>query len=124
MASADKMLYGGVQVTNVARDSKTNATATATQAAPSAGQCLLIIGYKITASAAPAAAVQATLRYGTGPTTIETIQIPAAAFAPIISNFATHPIVVPEASKVDLVVPALGAGVVCDIVLYTIGSPI
>jgi hypothetical protein len=118
MPTMDKQLAGAIQAANVAvSGTQTNATATAQQAAPGSGKALLVTGFLVTASAAPAAAVQATLVYGT--TTI-TIDIPATAFSPMRVDFGTHPLHTGENNSATLTVPALGTGVKCDAALFTI----
>lgn len=124
MPDYNKTLAAPVQPGNVATATQTNATATATQAAPSAGNCLLVQGFIISASAAPAAAVEAQLQQGTGPTLVFPIEIPAAAFAPIVKDFGTHPIQLPEAAAALLTCPALGAAVKCNVTLFTVTSSI
>lgn len=118
MATQDKRIAGGIQPGNVATSgAQTNATATAQQAAPGAGKTLLVTGLLVTASAAPAAAVTATLVYGS--TTIN-INLPASAFSPLRVDFGTHPLETGENNSATLTVPALGAGVVCNATLFTI----
>ena len=124
MPDFTKALAAPIQLGNIAKDTQTNATAAATQAAPNAGQCLLVQGFIISASAAPAAAVEAQLQQGTGPTLVFPIEIPAAAFAPIVKDFGAHPIQLPEAAQAIMTVPALGAGVKCNVTLFTINSSI
>ena len=63
----------------------TNVTATATHAA-AAGQRHFITGYSVSCSAAPSAAVSVTVKTGT--TTVEQVELPASAFAPIVVNFS------------------------------------
>lgn len=120
MSTLDRRLSGGIQPANVQTATVTNATATATQAAPPASQQILIVGIMISANAAPAAPVTANLQYGTGPTVLIPIQIPAAAFAVIVRSWQTHPIEIPAGQQVQLTVPALGSGVTCTVELETI----
>lgn len=97
----------------------TNATVAVTVAAPPAGQAIYITSWMISASAAPATLVRATIT-GTGVT--QGINIPAAAFAPITRSYGTHPQKCTGNTAAVLSVPALGSGVVCDVVLeYFLG---
>lgn len=102
-----------------AEDTETNASAAATLAGFTAdkGNQLLVEGFIISASGAPAAAVQATLA---GPDTgTMHINIPAAAFAPIVVMFPQgKSLRVTPGSNAVLTVPALGAGIVCTATLF------
>jgi hypothetical protein len=74
----------------------------------------------LSGSAAPAAAVQATLVDGA--TTRDSYRIPAAAFAPIRINYGPG-LLCDENTSVVLTLPALGAGVSGDAVIhYNIAS--
>lgn len=95
----------------VASDKQTNGAATASQAAPGVGKQLVIVGFMISVSGAPAAAVTAQIRYNSGGTVIREFEIPAAAFMPLIVEFK-HAMVIPENMQADLLLPALGAGIV------------
>lgn len=90
-------------------DTQTNAQATA-QKAGQAGYEHHITGFSISASAAPAAAVQAEVRDGAN--VLDRFEIPAGAFSPIIHNY-TRPFIGTAGNAVSVVVPALGAGVRC-----------
>lgn len=83
MAQTTNLFY--TQWSEVATQN-TNVTATATHAA-AAGQRHFITGYSVSCSAAPAAAVSVTLKTGT--TTLEQVELPASAFAPIVVNFSS-----------------------------------
>ena len=82
----------------------TNATATATKAAIS-GKTHFITGYSVSCSAAPGAAVSVTITDGA--TTVERVELPAAAFAPIAVNFSS-PIKCTENSAAAITCPAVG----------------
>lgn len=64
----------------------TNVAATATRAA-AAGQRHFITGYSVSCSAAPAAAVSASVT--SAATTLERVELPAATFSPIVVNFGS-----------------------------------
>lgn len=98
-----------------AKDTKTNAIATATKAAPGPGLRHYLCGFIISASQAPAATQQAEVRQDS--TEIMPIELPAAVFAPVTFNLV-HPIAFPENAAVNLVVPALGASVICSVVIF------
>jgi len=82
----------------------TNVAATATKAAVS-GQIHFITGYSVSAGAAPAAAVSVTITNGA--TTVERVELPAAAFAPIAVNFSA-PIRCGENVAAAITCPAVG----------------
>jgi len=114
------------QPVQTAAASQTNATTTVTITAPSqvGGQntnTIFVTGIMISASAAPAATQRATV---TGPQAANFgINLPAAAFAPIVLPYGTHPLIVTAGANLVVSVPALGAGVVCDVVVhYYIGT--
>lgn len=109
MASAQ--LVDGSPATNFAVDTQTNAIATATIAAPGAGLVLYITGISFSASAAPAAAVRVLVKQGT--TTIDSFEVPAAAFGPVHINYA-RPLRADANALVSVTLPALGAAVVGD----------
>lgn len=83
-----------------------NGSAAVTLAAPSNNMRWLILSTSISASAAPAAAVSVTITSGS--TTIERLEIPAAAFSPIIvgTSYRGNP-----GEAVTVTLPALGSGV-------------
>lgn len=87
-----------------------------------AALCIFIHGITISASAAPATAVQVTLKDGT--TTILPLEIPAAAFAPIVIAFGNNPIQISQGSDAVLTIPSLGGTAVSSGTLrYSFGSP-
>lgn len=92
-------------VTNV---SAAPGIATATKAA-APGKRHRCTGLSISATAAPAAAVEATLALGA--TIVERIKLPAAAFPPIVVNF-DPPYEAADNEKVELVIPSLGGAVI------------
>lgn len=114
MANFAEMLSAPSVVTEA---SATNATATATVAAPGLRLRHIIRGITISASAVPAAAVAALVKSGT--TTLVTLQLPA--------NISSYPIVVSfpngvlcnENELASVTVPALGAAIVCSAQIYT-----
>lgn len=82
----------------------TNAAATATKAAV-ANQRHFITGYSVSCGAAPAATVSVTVTNGS--TTVERVELPASAFAPIVVNFSS-PIRCDINAKAEIVCPAVG----------------
>ena len=96
--------------------SASNSTATATKSAPGAGKRLVLTGFSISGSAAPAAAVAASIRSNGGATTLETFQLPASAFAPVVANYV-HPLRCAENVDADITLAALGSGVTGTVVL-------
>jgi hypothetical protein len=96
-------------------DPAANTAAVVTIAAPGAQQCIYITGVVFSASAAPTAAVAATI-VGTGTTL--TKRIAAAAFAPIALFFGTHPIRCAPGTQAVVTLPALGAGVLGSVTVY------
>lgn len=111
MASIEQLLAGPTKWTTI--DSQTNATATATKAAVT-GRCHYITGLTISANAAPAAAIEATLYDGT--TAIDLFEIPASAFAPIVVNYKP-PIKVTSGAATSIALGAGGAGVKTSVTL-------
>lgn len=88
-----------------------NSVSTASQAAPGNPNLRHYVTWVlISCNGQPAAAVTAQIQYGTGPTQLVPIMIPAAAFSPIMINFV-KPVRVPEGVKVELTIPALGTGI-------------
>lgn len=94
-------------------DSKTNATATATQAA-AAGKQHFITGISFSMSAQPVGPV--TLQVKDGATVIDQFQIPAAAQAPLIHNYHP-PLQITAGAAAEITVGALGSAVVGTVVL-------
>lgn len=118
MASSNAMLSGP---SRFAQTTVTAATCTVTVAKPKAGQCVFLVGFILSASAAPGAAQELTIT-GLYDGTLRQ-EIPAAAFAPIGYGFGTH--YLPCNQGVDMVVsvPSFGAGVIVTLtVFYTYGD--
>ena len=82
----------------------TNVAATATKAGV-AKQRHFITGYSVSCSAAPSAAVSVTITDGA--TTVERVELPAAAFAPIAVNFSA-PIRCGINAAAEITCPAVG----------------
>jgi hypothetical protein len=82
----------------------TNTAATATRAGV-AQMRHYITGYSISCGAAPSAAVSATLT--NGGVTVEQVELPAAAFSPVVVNFS-HPIRCDIGAAAVLTCPAVG----------------
>lgn len=97
-------------------DPAANTAAVVTIAAPTKNSLTTYItGIVFSASAAPAAAVAATI---TGTGTTLTKRIPAAAFAPIVMAFGTHPLRITPSTNAVVTLPALGAGVLGSVTVY------
>lgn len=97
------------------RATATNGAATATVAAKATCR-FVVTSISISASAAPAATVEVTLKDGAG-TFMDAFQIPAAAFAPVVINYNNHSLMGPVNTTVVLDCPALGSGVIGVVVL-------
>lgn len=106
---------------SIATARTSHASNVVTIAAPGARNAVAVYGILITASAVPAAAVEAVLTDGT---TTLTINLPATVFpAGFVYNFpAGHPWVAVAATAVTLTTPDLGAApVICNAsLLYAI----
>ena len=81
-----------------------NTAATATKAA-AARQRHFITGYSVSCSAAPSPAVSVTVT--SGATTVEQVELPAAAFSPIVVNFGA-PVRGGTNEAVSITCPAVG----------------
>ncbi len=98
----------------------TNADTVVTITAPTGqdakGRVVFLYGVILSASAAPATPVVASVAGVTGQTI--NMEIPASAFAPIVLALNTHPMQC--SAGVDLVVtlPALGSGVVGSVTVF------
>lgn len=100
-----------------------NTAAVATVAAPTRSDLntIYITGFWISASAAPSAAVSATLKDGA--TIISQMEIPAAAFAPIRVGYGGHPFKISAGNAAVLTLPAVGGTTAASVVLeYYIGN--
>lgn len=96
-------------VVNAQNDPAANTAAVVTITKPSNKRNTIYIEQIVfSASAAPAAAVAATI---TGTGTTKTVRIPAAAFAPIVISYGTHPLRIAIDTDAVVTLPALGAGV-------------
>lgn len=95
--------------TLAAQTSTTNAINTITVTGKT-GLSIYILGITISATAAPAAAVEVDVKDGT--TIILPFQIPANAFAPIVLGFGSQPVKITKGANASLVIPALGSGVI------------
>jgi hypothetical protein len=115
MASVEKLLASAIEWS--VRATGTNATVTASKAAPGNGLRNYVFGLSFSASAAPAASVEVQLRKTGGSAILDAWQIPANAIAPIVINYLTHPFNGDDNGDIDLNIPALGAGVTAVAVL-------
>lgn len=85
-----------------------------------AGYCIYLLGVTLSASAAPAATVEATIKDGS--TILIPLEIPAAAFAPIVLGFGQHPIKITSGANAVVTLPALGGTTVGSVsVRYLLG---
>lgn len=91
----------------------TNAAATATKAG-AANQRHFITGYSVSCSAAPAATVSVTV--ASGATTLERVELPASAFAPVVVNFGS-PVRCGINEAAEIVCPAVGGTTRSTVVL-------
>lgn len=111
---AEDLLFAPAKWTIVA--TATNGSVTATRSAPAAGKRNYVVAVSISASGAPSAAVTARIRTSAGATTMDQLELPAAAFAPIVINYV-RPLEGADAASVDVTLPALGAGVTGTVVV-------
>jgi hypothetical protein len=91
----------------------TNAAATATKAGV-ANQRHFITGYSVSCSAAPGTAVSVTITDGA--TTVERVELPAAAFSPIVVNFGA-PVRCGINAAAEITCPAVGGTTRSTVVL-------
>lgn len=102
----------------------TAAVATFTKS-PQGAACIYVTGFIISCSAAPAAAVEATLSGPIGPTGTATtlkLEIPAAAFAPIVKEFLRPLKCAPNTDAV-LTLPSPGGTAVGSVQLFGYYGP-
>lgn len=112
--------------TKVANNTACVVTITKPAAAAQQALTIYILGFIVSASAAPSATVEATL---TGPTTHDgttadtvRLEIPAAAFAPIVRDFGVHPLRIKVATDAVFTLPAIGGTTKAAVtVFYMIG---
>lgn len=90
-----------------------NSAATATKAG-AARQRHFITGYSVSCSAAPLATVSVSVT--TGATTVEQVELPAAAFAPVVVNFGA-PIRCGINEAAAITCPAVGGSTRSTVVL-------
>ena len=93
--------------------SAVNATVTATQTGVT-GKQHAICGISVSASSQPASAVQVQILNGA--TVLDQWEVPAAAFTPILHNYA-RPFLCTAGNDAIVTVSAMGAGVRCTAVL-------
>lgn len=123
MADHQKTLAYPCFSSTTKKNDNTNCVVTIAKPATAAlqGMTIFITGFIISASAAPSAAVEATL---TGPTkadgTADTVglEIPAAAFAPIVRDFGTHPLRIKPATDAVFTLPAIGGTTVASVTVF------
>lgn len=95
-------------------DTQTAATATATKSGV-AGKTHYITGITVSADRAPTAGARFDVKDST-PTTLDSAQVPNAAFAPIMKNY-TRPLRCASGKDATITIPSLGASVVCTITI-------
>lgn len=115
MAGMEVLLASAIEWT--VRATGTNVTVTASKAAPGVGFRNYCFGVSISLSAAPAVAAEAQLRKDSGASILDGWMIPAAAIAPLVVNYLTHPMESSDNGDLDLNIPAMGAGVIAVAVL-------
>lgn len=93
------------------RATGTHVQVTASKSAPGAGFRHYVFGVSISASAAPVAPAEAQVQKDGSSTVLDGFMLPAAAFAPIVINYTTHPLESSDNDTMALVIPDLGAGV-------------
>lgn len=91
----------------------TNVAATATHAAVE-NQTHYITGYSVSTAAAPATTVSVTVANGVS--TVERVELPAAAFSPIVVNFSA-PIRCSPNTAASITCPAVGGATQSTVVL-------
>lgn len=91
----------------------TNSAATATKAGAS-NQRHFITGYSVSCSASPGAPVSVTIT--SGATTIERVELPSSAFAPIVVNFGS-PVRCGINEAAEIICPAVGGTTRSTVVL-------
>jgi len=114
MARSEDLLFSPAKWSVVATG--LNTTVTATRAAPPAGKRNYIVSISISSDGAPATHITASVRTSTGATTLDRLEIPAAAFAPIVINYV-RPLECADGANCDVTLPALGASVTGTVVL-------
>lgn len=115
MAGAEVFLASPIEWS--VRATGTNVTVTASKAAPGVGFRNYCFGVSISFSAAPATAQEVQLRKSAGATILDGWMFPAAACAPLVVNYLTHPMESDDNNDMDLIIPALGAGITSVCVL-------
>jgi hypothetical protein len=115
MAGAEVFLASPIEWT--VRATGTNATVTASKAAPGVGFRNYCFGVSFSCSAAPLSPVEVQLRKDSGGTILDGWEIPASAIAPIVVNYLTHPMEGSDNGDMDITIPSLGAGVTSVAVL-------
>lgn len=91
----------------------TNVTATATRAGI-ARQRHFLTGYSVSCAAAPTAPVSVTITSGS--TTLDRVELPAAAFSPIVVNYSS-PVRCGLAETVEITMPGVGGTTRSTVVL-------
>lgn len=93
----------------------TNAVATAAQAGAT-GLRQVVTGFTVSASGAVAATVTVTLKDSTTNAILDEFVLPTGTLEPIIHDY-THPLLSSVGGGVSMAVPALGAGIVGEVIL-------
>jgi len=113
MPRAEDLLFSATRWVIVATG--TNAIVTASRAGV-AGRHNFIVAISLSASGQPATPVTAQVRANSGGTILDQLEIPAAAFAPIVINYV-RPLEVTVSQQCDVNLPALGSGITGTVTL-------
>lgn len=107
MAGAEVFLASPIEWT--VRATGTNATVTASKAAPGIGFRNYCFGVSFSFSAAPTTnPLEVQLRKSSGGTILDGWSIPANAIAPIVINYLTHPMEGDDNGDMDITIPSPG----------------
>jgi hypothetical protein len=109
MASVETFLASPIEW--AVRATGTNATVTASKAAPGAGFRHYVYGVSISYNAPPVTAAEAQVRKDSGGTILDGWLLSTTTAIPQFFNYATHPLEGSDNGDVDLNIPALGGGV-------------
>lgn len=115
MTDISKAAFAAVQW--IATSSASNATATATQAAPGVNQKHLIYGWTFSCRNGAPTSITVTVQDGAG-VILDQVEIPASSSAmPIRVNY-THALMCTAGSSAQIIAPAMGGSVVGTVVLH------
>lgn len=112
---AGAMDAGSRLATVFSQANQSNGTATVTISAKP-NLRFIVCSVSVSADGIPAAAVEFTLKDGSG-NYMEAFRIPAAAFSAIVINYGAHPLMGATNSTVVATLPGLGAGITGQVVV-------